>query len=390
MLSDTEIVIAHKDYDVRGGGEMLAEQLASGFDAPLVVGHGDPENQPDEADLDIRELGPDSRWHRLANRGGLPRAIAHMMLWRDYAPDILDDYEVVVTSGNEPQWWMPREWQTWIAYTHSTPRWLYDRYNEIEGFGERTASQIKRWIYEQDMAGADLWIANSDIVARRMQRYWGIDEDDVRVVYPPVQTEQMDPNLVETQEYYVSLGRLAETKRVEEAIHAANELQVPLKVAGTGPEEERLQEIAGPTVDMLGWVDGERKRELLSGARAMLSCCRNEDFGMAPIEALASGTPVITVNEGMPQHTVQDPECGRCYQRGQLVEAIKEFERRGVKWSENEISTWATEQFGVDRFIREMEQCIRIAEERTEIEPALETEKPEREVLRADGGGRNE
>jgi hypothetical protein len=66
-----------------------------------------------------------------------------MMLWRDYAPAILDDYDVVVTSGNEPQWWMPREWQTWIAYTHSTPRWLYDRYNEIDGWTGRTASQVK-------------------------------------------------------------------------------------------------------------------------------------------------------------------------------------------------------------------------------------------------------
>jgi glycosyltransferase involved in cell wall biosynthesis len=377
------IAIAHKDYDVRGGGEILAERLAQGLDAPLVVGHGSNDHEPD--DLAVTEIGAESRWHRLAERGGLPRAVAHMMLWRDHAHPILDDYDTVITSGNEPQWWTPREYQTWVAYTHSTPRWLYDRYNEIEGWPARTLTQLKRWVYQQELAGADLWVANSDIVARRMQRYWGIDDADMRVVYPPVETEALSPDIEPTGEYYLSLGRLAETKRVGEAIRVANDLGINLKVAGTGPEGDRLRALAGPTVDMLGWVEGERKRELLAGATALVSCCRNEDFGMVPVEALAAGTPVITVAEGMPQHTVSDGERGIVYERGHLRAAIQRFERDGVRWTETELSRWATEQFGVDRFVDEMRGAVAEARRRTAIDPELRDEPPT--ALAADGGG---
>jgi glycosyltransferase involved in cell wall biosynthesis len=379
----SKVAVAHKDYDVRGGGEILAEHLARGLDAPLVVGHGDESNQPVETELDIRELAPESRWHRLAARGGAPRAVAHMMLWRDAAPEALADFDTVVTSGNEPQWWMPREGQTWVAYCHSTPRWMYDRYHDIDGWLGRTATQAKRWLFEQELStGADLWVANSDIVARRMRRYWGIDEADLRVVYPPVETAELSPDLEPTGDYYLSLGRLAETKRVGEAIRAANSRGLDLKIAGTGPRENHLQELAGPTVEMLGWVDGERKRELLAGAKAMISCCRNEDFGMAPVEAMASGTPVITVDEGMPQHTVADGERGITYNRGELEAAISRFETMGVEWSDAELAQWATAQFGVGRFVDEMQQAVAEARERTRVDPALSDRR--REVVADD------
>jgi glycosyltransferase involved in cell wall biosynthesis len=379
----SKVAVAHKDYDVRGGGEILAEHLARGLDAPLVVGHGDEDNQPVETELDIRELAPESRWHRLAARGGLARAVAHMMLWRDHAPDALDDFETVITSGNEPQWWMPREWQTWVAYCHSTPRWLYDRYNEIDGWAGRTLTQLKRWVYQQELlTGQDLWVANSDIVARRMRRYWGIDQSDLRVVYPPVKTAELSPDIEPTGDYYLSLGRLAETKRVAEAIRAANRRGLDLKIAGTGPREDHLADLAGPTVEMLGWVDGDRKRELLAGAKAMICCCRNEDFGMAPVESMASGTPVITVAEGMPQYTVADGERGITYERGGLADAIRRFERDGVAWSDAELAQWATAQFGVDRFVDEMQQAVAEARERTRVDPALSDRR--REVIADD------
>jgi len=374
----SDVVVAHKDYDVRGGGEILAEHLARGLDAPLVVGHGDESNQPVSTELDIRELAPESLWHRLADRGGACRAIAHMMLWRDAAPEALADFDTVVTSGNEPQWWMPREDQTWLAYCHSTPRWMYDRYHDIDGWLGRTATQAKRWLFEQELStGADLWVANSDIVARRMRRYWGIDDNDLRVVYPPVETAELSPDVEPTGDYYLSLGRLAETKRVSEAIRAANSRGLDLKIAGTGPREDHLEQLAGPTVEMLGWVGGARKRELLAGAKALLSCCRNEDFGIAPVEAMASGTPVITVAEGMPQHTVADGERGVCYERGELEAAIDRFERDGVAWSDTELARWATAQFGADRFSDEMQTAVAEARERTRVEPALSDRRPE-------------
>lgn len=370
------IAIAHKDYDVRGGGELLAEVLADGLDAPLIVGHGNPEHEPEDKDLDVQEIGPDSHWHRLAARGGLPRAIAHMMLWRDHADPVLKDYDVVITSGNEPQWWLPRDEQTWVAYTHSTPRWMYDRYHEIEGIAGRTVTQLKRWVYQQELHGADAWVANSDVVKRRMVRYWQIPAEDITVVYPPIDTKNLSPGTAATGEYYLSLGRLAEVKRIEEQIRTANALGFELRIAGTGPREDALRDLAGDTVRFEGWVTGDRKAELLAGAKALLNTSRNEDFGMVPIEAMASGTPVITVNEGMPQYTVLDGKNGVCFDRyaggDGLAEAIGEFETLGVKWSSDELATFARENFGTKRFVRQMRAIAAQADERTTITPDYE------------------
>jgi glycosyltransferase involved in cell wall biosynthesis len=369
-ISEGTIAVAHKDYDVRGGGEILAEHLARGLDAPLIVGHGDESHQPVGSELAIEELAPRSPWHHLAARGGAPRSLAHMMLWRDHAPDALAAYDTVVTSGNETQWWMPAEGQTWVAYCHSTPRLMYDRYQDNQGWIARTTTQLQRWVYQQELqTGADLWVANSDVVARRMRRYWGIDEQDLRVVYPPIETDKLSPDLEQTGDYYISLSRLSENKRVGEAIRAANERGFDLKVLGTGPEEKELAELAGSTVDMLGWVEGETKCQLLSGARALISCCRNEDFGMAVVEAIASGTPVITVDEGMPAYTVADGERGITYERGRLWHAIERFETHGVSLSEQELAEWASANFGVDRFIAKMQNAIEDARERTRVKP---------------------
>lgn len=378
------IAVAHKDYDVRGGGEILAEELARGLDAPLFVGHGDDANSPESPDIDIREVGPQSSWHRLAEQGGLPRAIGHMMLWRDHAPDILDDYDVVVTSGNEPQWWTPRDTQAWVAYTHSTPRWMYDRYNDEKGWLNRTVTQLKRWVYQQEVWGPDLWVCNSDLVARRVRRYWDVPPEDIRVVYPPVDTEELSPDHALTGDYLLSVSRLDGNKRVGEIIEAANDLGVKLKVAGTGPEEERLRELAGTTVEMLGWVDGQRKRELFAGARATVVACRNEDFGIVPVESLASGTPVICVDDGFPPHMIPENRAGVTYQRGRLAEAIEGFERTDLRWSDAERAAFADANFSTQRFHREIADCIAEAEQRATINPDLQRPTTDREVLADD------
>lgn len=382
------IAIAHKDYDVSGGGEILAETLADGFDAPLISGHGTGGDTRDEipVDIEVRELAPDSYWHRWAAKGGARRALAHMFLWRDHADDELCDYDIVITSGNEPQWWVPREDQTVIQYTHSTPRWMYDLYHVKDGWVHRTTTQLQRWVFQQDMAtGNDIWVANSEIVKRRMQRYWDLDSDEIAVVYPPIATADLGPTVAPSEDYYLSLSRLDELKHVDEAIAAANELGIELKVAGTGPEMNALEQQAGETVEMLGWVTGERKRELLAGARGLISCCAQEDFGMAVVEALASGTPVITVDEGMPPHTAAEPERGIHYDRGNLEDAIRRFERGDVQWTPEQMARWAARNFSTDRFIAEMQSVVDEAVAQTTIDPGFET-KPasEPEVLAAD------
>ena len=132
MSSDT--AIAHKDYAVRGGGERLAEELAETFDAPLVVGRRNADNEPDDLGPMLEEIDYSPIPERIAkwmiDRGGVTRSMAYQLVWQQQ--DELTEYDTVITSGNEPMWYVPEDDQTVVAYTHSTPRWQYDLFHDVD------------------------------------------------------------------------------------------------------------------------------------------------------------------------------------------------------------------------------------------------------------------
>jgi len=389
-FNNLDVAIAHKDYDTRGGGEVFAQRFAELLDCPLYVGRRNQTNEPDDDAIDIREI-PLERWERWAiDRGGVTRAGAYMVAWQR-ASAVLKDYDLVITSGNEPLWYVPPDEQTVIAYTHSTPRFMYDLFprRAAEGLSllECGYNTVQRTLYQMNTPRPDLWVANSDIVARRISRYQHVDDEEVRVVYPPVDVDNYHPDAESTSEYYLHLGRLAGHKRVGEAVRAANECNAELVIAGTGPEEDRLRALADETVTFLGFVDEERKRELLSGARAVLYPPANEDFGMVPIEAMAAGTPVIGVREGFTKYQIQDGKNGVLYDRGdgQLAAALDRFEQDGVAWSPDRIASFA-DSFGIGAFECGIIGAIEDAQQRAAVEPDWEVGDGQRVEAVADGG----
>jgi glycosyltransferase involved in cell wall biosynthesis len=368
MNKNRDIAIAHKDYDTFGGGERVAEALAEMFDAPLIVGRDDRDGEFDTQQIDYSPL-PDSVAKAMIDRGGATRSLAYQLCWQQQAK--LTEYDVVITTGNEPLWYVPEDHQTVIAYTHSTPRWQYDLFHDIDGFLGQGYQLASRVIYQHNVPRVDAWIANSDRVARRITQYWPVDEDDVRIVYPPVDVERYDPGIEPTRDYYLYLGRLPEHKRVHLLIEAFRDLDHDLVIAGTGPEAERLRRMAPDNVHFVGWVDEDEKPRWYSGAKALLYPAQNEDFGMVPIEALASGTPVIGVNEGFTRYQVME---GR---NGYLCEAspqgfrrgIQQFESNGVAWSPDRLADFA-EHFDRDQFRNGVREAVADAEAETQISPA--------------------
>jgi glycosyltransferase involved in cell wall biosynthesis len=157
---------------------------------------------------------------------------------------------------------------------------------------------------------------------------------------------------------------------------AANRLELPLKVAGTGQQADELRELAGPTVDLVGWVDGAAKAELFSGARATLTACSQEDFGIVNVESIASGTPVIGPKAGFVQHQIQDGKNGLLY-NDRLADAIRRFERKGVAWSPAQLADWARQNFGVSRFEQAMRDVVAVARDRAAVEPGFEPPRQE-------------
>ena len=383
-----DIAIAHKDYDTRGGGEVFVRRLANHLDCPVWVGRRNQDNEPPDGGLEIREipLSAGERW--AIDRGGVTRAAAYMSAWSK-ASSVLAQYDVVITSGNEPMWYVAPDEQVHIAYTHSTPRFMYDL------FPDRTSAMStlgaafnigKRTLYQHNTPRPDLWIANSDRVARRITRYHHVSTDDVRVVYPPVDVHNYSADLVGTSDFYLHVGRLAGHKRVDDIVEAWQYIDTPLKIAGAGPDRDRLERMAPSHVEFLGFVSEHRKRELMSAAKAHVYAPENEDFGMVPIESMAAGTPVIGVNEGFTKYQVRDGANGILFDRGEqnMIAAIQRFERDGVAWTAAELERFAT-QFGVDRFREQIDAAIDRGVAAAQVEPQVAFEMGETPAV-TDGG----
>jgi glycosyltransferase involved in cell wall biosynthesis len=148
------------------------------------------------------------------------------------------------------------------------------------------------WIAAQRV---DRYVANSALTAARIRRYLG---RDAAVLHPPVELGRFSvapPE--EIGDYYVVLAELMAHKRIDVAVRAFNALGRRLVVIGDGPESRPLQRLAGPTVSFTGRISDARVAELLRHARALIVTAA-EEFGIAAVEALASGRPVIALESG--------------------------------------------------------------------------------------------
>jgi len=399
-MSGSRFAIAHKDYDVRGGGEILSEELCRTFDAPMYVGRRNADAEPDSLKYPIREIGGNRLLKRMIDHGGGLRSLAYMAAWQQ-VPE-LEGYDCVITSGNEPMWWVPKDSHTVVAYTHSPPRWQYDLFHTYEtdclgGIVGTAYSVLSRMMYDHNVRRPDLYVANSDLVARRINLYWNIPEDQIRTVYPPIPTNQYSPGNANTEDYYVTVSRLDGPKRIDQIIKAFNGTDRQLLVAGKGPERDRLEVLADDNVTLLGYVSEERKRELLAGARAFVFAAQNEDFGMAPVEAMAAGTPVLGIAEGFTRFQIVEHGNGLTFDRGakNIRDAVDEFEREGAQWDADRISEFA-DQFSVESFRTGMREAVAIAEERSRVSTPWATDLDDRfegigadadqEIRLADGG----
>jgi glycosyltransferase involved in cell wall biosynthesis len=372
-LSGMSLAVAHWGEHADGGGDRLAWELARVFDdSPFYVGWKDGEIEPD--DVDSQQLIEGTLSTRALEHGGLARQFAHLLGWQIAEP--LRKYDILVTSGNEPLFYVPPDDQTWVAYIHHTNRRQSDQIAEVQSSRFTSVKLLlyyaMRVAYDHNTHKPDLFVVNSEIVKRRVNRYWGVPEEKIEVVYPPIGTESYSPIGSETEEYYLTLSRLDWHKNIDGILRAFKGLDQRLIVAGDGPERESLEAIAGENVEFVGFVSEERKRELLAGAKAFVFNARDEDFGIAPVEALASGTPLLGVNEGMTQFQVISGKNGYKHSRDgdgpSLRDTVRRFEQDDVEWSTEEIVSFA-ERFSVSAFHDGMREAVEKALDRSDVTP---------------------
>ena len=201
------------------------------------------------------------------------------------------------------------------------------------------------WIAAQRV---DRYVANSALTAARVRRYLGREST---VLHPPVELERFAPLGAGEQlgEHYLVLAELMAHKRIEVAVRAFNALGRPLVVVGDGPEARRLQRIAGPTITFTGRVSDERVAQLLRTAQALVVTAA-EEFGIAAVEALASGRPVIALATGGVMESVVAGETGAYYPESTpeaLAAAVAAFDPATV---DPGACRAAAERFGTRRF----------------------------------------
>lgn len=208
--------------------------------------------------------------------------------------------------------------------------------------------------YQKAIKSTPYIIANSYYMKEVVKKLFGVNAS---VIYPPV---RIPPNLPvkKVTHYFIIVSRIDRSKCLELAIRACNNLQLPLKIVGKTNErkyEKNLKNIAGPTIEFLGEKTDNQLKELFKSARAFIFTSKEEDFGIAPIEAMAHGVPVIAYYGGGLRETIIHGKTGLFFYEhnvDSLVKTIKKFLKSPKKFNINILYNYS-KNYSEDRFKKE-------------------------------------
>ncbi len=258
-----------------------------------------------------------------------PAVARHYRHYLPFFPSAIEDFDlgaydlILSTSHAVAKGVIPPPHAYHLCYCHTPMRYAWDQEHTYFPRRRGTVARLRQLILTAlrvwDVAATprvDHFLANSTFVAERIARYY---RRDAEVLPPPVDVESFCAGADdaetsgEAQGYCLVVTALAPYKRVELAIAACERLGLELRIVGTGPELRRLERLAGPHTHLLGRVDDDSLRRLYREAELFLQP-GVEDFGIASVEALASGTPVVAIGGGGILDIVRDGEHGVLYQ----------------------------------------------------------------------------
>ena len=301
------------------GGEKVLEELCKLFpSADIFTLVADPS-----------KLSTEIRRHKittsfLQNIGG----VGHYQKMLPLMPFALESfdvtpYDLIISSEAGPaKGIIPRPDAIHICYCHSPMRYIWDLYPQYyasSGLLTRialslTAPLLRQW----DVTTAsrvDHFVANSNYVAKRIEKYY---RRDACVINPPTDVSRFAISKSPSN-YYICAGQITPYKNIEIAVEAFTRLSKPLIVIGSGATQ-RLKKAAGPSVSFLGAVSDIDMANYFSNCRALIFP-GVEDFGIVPVEVMASGRPVVAFARGGALETVIDGQTGILFHE-QTAEAL--------------------------------------------------------------------
>jgi len=236
-----------------------------------------------------------------------------------------------------------------VCYCFTPMRYIWDMYDQYftgersGGMTRLAASFVRNYLRKWDVRSSrrvNRFVAISKYVAERIKKHYNREPD---IIFPPVDCSYFKPS-PSNEDFYLMVSPLAPNKRVDIGINAFNKLGLPLKVIGTGQEEGRLRRIANRNIELMGWQSDETVRDHYAACKALIFP-GIDDFGIVPLEAQASGKPVIAYGGGGALETIipinsnrprEDSEDGQsqkatgvfCYEHNPdaLAEAVSYFE----------------------------------------------------------------
>ncbi len=216
--------------------------------------------------------------------------------------------------------------------------WRYHQYAEQERLGKMTRLGLQpflTFLRVWDRLAADRvdhFIAISQEVRQRIAKVY---QRESTIIHPPVDTTRFEvSNRID--DYYLIVGRLVPYRRIDLLIEAFNKMKRPLLIAGSGRDKERLEAMAGPTVKFLGYVPDDDLPDLIARCKAFMFP-GEEDFGIAPIQAMAAGRPVIAYAGGGALETILPGTTGVLFSQqtvGDIIQAVESFDTQTVNPAE--------------------------------------------------------
>lgn len=357
-----KIALVHDYLTQKGGAERVFELLCQRFPgADIFTSLYDPEHTIDLSDREVHTTVLQK----------VPGANKHFRLMAPfYYPAFralnLQQYDLIISSSTSfAKAVKKRAGAIHICFCHNVTRFLWDTQSYLKEYPtyrkfSPLLEQIFRLLRKWDLTYAqepDLYIANSSIVAERIQAVYG---KPALVVNYPIDTRKFRFS-EHKEDFYLASARLMGYKRVDLIIEAFNWLGWRLIITGDGPERERLQARSLDNIQFLGYVSDDRRTALMAKTRAVVVAAL-EDYGLVPLEANASGTPVVGYGMGGILDTQIPGQTAVFFDR-QTPDALQTalVTATETQWDYKTIRERAIREFSEDAFFHKIDRVIQMA-----------------------------